>query len=77
MIVEKVNTTTGDVVTIYESPEIKFTAKTLELPGTMITLNGDLYEFRECKPSDVATDDVTIDTPKPVPEPEPELELAE
>lgn len=49
MIVEKVNTKTGEVVTIYESPEIKFTAKTLELPGTTITLNGDLYEFREGK----------------------------
>ena len=50
MIVEKVNTKTSEVVTIYESPEIKFTAKTLELPGTTITLNGDLYEFREGKP---------------------------
>lgn len=38
MIVEKVNTKTGEIVTIYESPEIKFTAKTLELPGTTITL---------------------------------------
>lgn len=57
MIVEKVNTKTGEVVTIYESPEIKFTAKTLELPGTMITLNGDLYEFREGKPVEVPTDE--------------------
>lgn len=60
MIVEKVNTKTGEVVTIYESPEIKFTAKTLELPGTTITLNGDLYEFREGKPVE-----------KPTGEPEP------
>ena len=57
MIVEKVNTKTGEVVTIYESPEIKFTAKTLELPGTVITLNGDLYEFREGKPIEVPTDE--------------------
>lgn len=55
MTVEKVNTKTGEVVTIYESPEIKFTAKTLELPGTTITLNGDLYEFREGKPVEVPT----------------------
>lgn len=58
MIVEKVNTKTGEVVTIYESPEIKFTAKTLELPGTTITLNGDLYEFREGKPVEVPTDEL-------------------
>ena len=58
MIVEKVNTKTGEVVTIYESPEIKFTAKTLELPGTTITLNGDLYEFREGKPVEVLTDEL-------------------
>ena len=57
MIVEKVNTKTGEIVTIYESPEIKFTAKTLELPGTTITLNGDLYEFREGKPVEVPTDE--------------------
>lgn len=57
MIVEKVNTKTGEVVTIYESPEIKFTAKTLELPGTTITLNGDLYEFREGKPVEKPTDE--------------------
>lgn len=57
MRVEKVNTKTGEVVTIYESPEIKFTAKTLELPGTTITLNGDLYEFREGKPVEVSTDE--------------------
>lgn len=57
MIVEKVNTKTGEVVTIYESPEIKFTAKTLELPGTTITLNGDLYEFHEGKPVEVPTDE--------------------
>lgn len=57
MIVEKVNTKTGEVVTIYESPEIKFTAKTLELPGTTITLNGDLYEFREGKPVEVPADE--------------------
>lgn len=57
MIVEKVNTKTGEVVTIYESPEIKFTAKTLELPGTTITLNGDLYEFREGKPAEKPTDE--------------------
>ena len=57
MIVEKVNTKTGEVVTIYESPEIKFTAKTLELPGTTITLNGDLYEFREGKPIEKPTDE--------------------
>lgn len=57
MVVEKVNTKTGEVVTIYESPEIKFTAKTLELPGTTITLNGDLYEFREGKPVEVSTDE--------------------
>ena len=57
MIVEKVNTKTGEVVTIYESPEIKFTAKTLELPGTVITLNGDLYEFREGKPVEKPTDE--------------------
>ena len=57
MIVEKVNTKTGEVVTIYESPEIKFTAKTLELPGTTITLNGDLYEFREGKPVGKPTDE--------------------
>lgn len=57
MIVEKVNTKTGEVVTIYESPEIKFTAKTLELPGTTITLNGDLYEFREVKPVEKPTDE--------------------
>lgn len=58
MIVEKVNTKTGEVVTIYESPEIKFTAKTLELPGTTITLNGDLYEFREGKPVEKPTDEL-------------------
>lgn len=57
MIVEKVNTKTGEVVTIYESPEIKFTTKTLELPGTTITLNGDLYEFREGKPVEKPTDE--------------------
>lgn len=57
MIVEKVNTKTGEVVTIYESPEIKFTAKTLEVPGTTITLNGDLYEFREGKPVEKPTDE--------------------
>lgn len=57
MIVEKVNTKTSEVVTIYESPEIKFTAKTLELPGTTITLNGDLYEFREGKPVEKPTDE--------------------
>ena len=57
MIVEKVNTKTGEVVTIYGSPEIKFTAKTLELPGTTITLNGDLYEFREGKPVEKPTDE--------------------
>ena len=57
MIVEKVNTKTGEVVTIYESPEIKFTAKTLELPGTTITLNGDLYEFREGKPVEKPTNE--------------------
>lgn len=57
MIVEKVNTKTGEVVTIYESPEIKFTAKTLELPGTTIALNGDLYEFREGKPVEKPTDE--------------------
>ena len=57
MIVEKVNTKTGEIVTIYESPEIKFTAKTLELPGTTITLNGDLYEFREGKPVEKPTDE--------------------
>ena len=57
MIVEKVNTKTGEVVTIYESPEIKFTAKALELPGTTITLNGDLYEFREGKLVEVPTDE--------------------
>ena len=57
MIVEKVNTKTGEVVTIYESPEIKFTVKTLELPGTTITLNGDLYEFREGKPVEKPTDE--------------------
>lgn len=60
MIVEKVNTKTGEVVTIYESPEIKCTAKTLEYAGTVITLNGDLYEFREGKPVE-----------KPADEPEP------
>ena len=58
MIVEKVNTKTSEVVTIYESPEIKFTAKTLELPGTTITLNGDLYEFREGKPVEKPTDEL-------------------
>lgn len=57
MRVEKVNVKTGEVVTIYESPEIKFTAKTLEIPGTTITLNGDLYEFREGKPVEVPTDE--------------------
>lgn len=57
MIVEKVNTKTGEVVTIYESPEIKCTAKTLEYAGTVITLNGDLYEFREGKPAEVPTDE--------------------
>ena len=56
MIVEKVNTKTGEVVTIYESPEIKCTAKTLEYAGTVITLNGDLYEFREGKPVEKPTD---------------------
>lgn len=60
MIVEKVNTKTGEVVTIYESPEIKCTAKTLEYAGTVITLNGDLYEFREGKPVEKPTDE-----PKP------------
>ena len=57
MIVEKVNTKTGEVVTIYESPEIKCTAKTLEYSGTVITLNGDLYEFREGKPVEKQTDE--------------------
>lgn len=57
MIVEKVNTKTGEVVTIYESPEIKCTAKTLEYAGTVITLNGDLYEFREGKPIEKPTDE--------------------
>ena len=57
MIVEKVNTKTGEVVTIYESPEIKCTAKTLEYAGTTITLNGDLYEFREGKPVEKPTDE--------------------
>ena len=57
MIVEKVNTKTGEVVTIYESPEIKCTAKTLEYAGTVITLNGDLYEFREGKPVEKSTDE--------------------
>ena len=57
MIVEKVNTRTGEVVTIYESPEIKCTAKTLEYAGTVITLNGDLYEFREGKPVEKPTDE--------------------
>ena len=57
MIVEKVNTKTGEVVTIYESPEIKCTAKTLEYAGTVITLNGDVYEFREGKPVEVPTDE--------------------
>ena len=57
MIVEKVNTKTGEVVTIYESPEIKCTAKTLEYSGTVITLNGDLYEFREGKPVEKPTDE--------------------
>ena len=57
MIVEKVNTKTGEVVTIYESPEIKCTAKTLEYAGTVITLNGDLYEFREGKSVEVPTDE--------------------
>ena len=56
MIVEKVNTKTGEVVTIYESPEIKCTAKTLEYAGTVITLNGDVYEFREGKPVEKPTD---------------------
>ena len=58
MIVEKFNTKTGEVVTIYESPEIKCTAKTLEYAGTVITLNGDLYEFREGKPVEVPTDEL-------------------
>ena len=57
MIVEKVNTKTGEVVTTYESPEIKCTAKTLEYAGTVITLNGDLYEFREGKPVEKPTDE--------------------
>lgn len=57
MIVEKVNTKTGEVITIYESPEIKCTAKTLEYAGTVITLNGDLYEFREGKPVEKPTDE--------------------
>ena len=57
MIVEKVNPKTGEVVTIYESPEIKCTAKTLEYAGTVITLNGDLYEFREGKPVEKPTDE--------------------
>ena len=57
MIVEKVNTKTGEVVTIYESPEIKCTAKTLEYAGTVITLNGDLYEFREGRPVEKPTDE--------------------
>ena len=57
MIVEKVNTKSGEVVTIYESPEIKCTAKTLEYAGTVITLNGDLYEFREGKPVEKPTDE--------------------
>ena len=57
MIVEKVNTKTGEVVTIYESPEIKCTAKTLEYAGTVITLNGDLYEFREGKHDEKPTDE--------------------
>ena len=57
MIVEKFNTKTGEVVTIYESPEIKCTAKTLEYAGTVITLNGDLYEFREGKPTEKPTDE--------------------
>ena len=60
MIVEKVNTKTGEVVTIYESPEIKCTTKTLELPGTTITLNGDLYEFREGKSVEVPTDEPNL-----------------
>ena len=58
MIVVKFNTKTGEVVTIYESPEIKCTAKTLEYAGTVITLNGDLYEFREGKPVEVPTDEL-------------------
>lgn len=58
MIFEKVNTKTGEVVTIYESPEIKCTAKTLEYAGTVITLNGDLYEFREGKSVEVPTDEL-------------------
>lgn len=58
MIVEKVNTKTGEVVTIYESPEIKCTAKTLEYAGTVITLNGDLYEFREGKPVEKPIDEL-------------------
>ena len=60
MIVEKFNTKTGEVVTIYESPEIKCTAKTLEYAGTVITLNGDLYEFREGKSVEVPTDELNF-----------------
>ena len=57
MIVEKVNTKTGEVVTIYESPEIKCTAKTLEHAGTANTKNGNLYEFREEKKKKKPTDE--------------------
>ena len=57
MIVEKVNTKTGEVVTIYESPEIKCTARAVEHAGTVSTLNGDLYEFRGGKKKKKPTDE--------------------
>lgn len=50
MVVEKVNKETGEVKTIYESESIRFTPKSLDMPGIHIELSGDMYEFREKTP---------------------------
>lgn len=50
MIVEKVNKETGEVKSIYESESIRFTSKSLDMPGIHIELSSDMYEFREKTP---------------------------